>query len=101
LQRETDKLNTNKDNLVVRLMVKVTPNAGCSEITGFKEDVLQLRIAAPPDKGKANKELVDFLSEQMGVKKSSIAIVRGLTSRNKILSITGISREALILRLSV
>jgi len=96
-----DKLNANKDSQVVRLMVKVIPNAGRNEITGFKEDVLQMRVAAPPDKGKANKELVDFLSEQLGIKKSAIAITRGLTSRNKVLSITGISREEMIRRLSI
>jgi uncharacterized protein len=94
-------LNANKDSQVVRLMVKVIPNAGRNEITGFKEDVLQMRVAAPPDKGKANKELVDFLSEQLGIKKSAIAITRGLTSRNKVLSITGISREEMIRRLSI
>ena len=89
---------TTKSN---RLAVKVTPNAGRNEITGFKEGVLQVRIAAPPDKGKANKELTDFLSERLSMKKSAISIIKGLTSRNKVLAIAGISREAIIKRLSV
>ena len=45
---------------------------------------MQVRIGAPPDKGKANKELVDFLSEKLGVKKSGVLIIKGQTSRNKV-----------------
>lgn len=74
-----------------RLAVKVTPNAGRNEITGIKEGVLQIRVGAPPDKGKANKELVDFLSKTLGVRKSSVIIVKGQTSRNKVITIEGMS----------
>lgn len=74
-----------------RLAVKVTPNAGRSEIIGFKEGVLQIKIGAPPDKGKANKELVDFLSEKLGVKKSAILILQGQAGRNKVIEVTGMS----------
>jgi uncharacterized protein len=98
-KRKATRLSANKDIQGTRLAVKVSPNAGKNEITGLKEDVLQVRIAAPPDKGKANKELIDFLSEQLGLKKSAIAITRGLTSRNKVISVTGISREEMIKRL--
>jgi uncharacterized protein len=94
-------LSANKDSQDIRLAVKVTPNAGRNEITGFKDDVLHVRIAAPPDKGKANKELVDFLSEKLGVRKSAIAIIRGLTSRNKVVAITGISQEEIIKRAAI
>jgi uncharacterized protein (TIGR00251 family) len=94
-------LSINKDSKVVRLALKVTPNAGRNEIAGFKEDVLHVRIAAPPDKGKANKELTDFLSDKLGVKKSAISIIKGLTSRNKVLAIAGISREEIIKRVSI
>ena len=82
-----------------RLAVKVTPNAGRSEITGFKDGVLQVRIGAPPDKGKANKELVDFLSEKLGVKKSAVLIIKGQTSRNKVVIIEGINGEETLKRL--
>ena len=82
-----------KDIKNTRLAVKVTPNAGRNEITGFKEGVLQVKIGAPPDKGKANKELVDFLSEKLGVKKSAVLILKGQTSRNKLIAIEGLSGE--------
>jgi uncharacterized protein (TIGR00251 family) len=82
------------------LSVKVTPNASRNEITGFTEGVLQLKVAAPPVKGKANKELTAFLSRTLGVSKSSISIVKGHTSRNKVIIIDGLSREEIMKRLS-
>ncbi|MBN1176995.1 MAG: YggU family protein [Dehalococcoidales bacterium] len=76
--------------------MKVTPNAGRNEITGFTEGVLHVKINAPPVKGKANRELIDFLSRALGVKKSAIAIVKGQTSRNKTITVAGMSREDIL-----
>jgi len=93
-------LTVNSHNKNNRLSVKVTPNAGRSEITGFTEGVLQVKIAAPPVKGKANKELIDFLGKSLGVSKTSIAIVGGQTSRNKVIAVAGMSSEEIIRRLT-
>jgi len=93
-------LTENNDIQGNRLALKVTPNAGRNEIIGFSDGVLQVRIAAPPVKGKANKELTDFLSKTLGVSKSSISIVKGQTSRNKVIAIEGISREDILKRIS-
>jgi uncharacterized protein (TIGR00251 family) len=79
-----------------RLELKVTPNAGRNAITGWRGDVLQIKIAAPPEKGKANKEVIDFLGRTLGVKKSAIAVIKGETSRNKAIEIEGMSREEII-----
>jgi uncharacterized protein len=83
-----------------RLAVKITPNAGRNEITGFKEGIWQVKISAPPDKGKANKELVDFLSTRLGVRKAAILIVKGQTSRNKVIAVENLSSEQILKRLS-
>ena len=79
-------------NKLNQLSLKVTPNAGRNEITGFTDGVLHLKIKAPPVKGKANRELIDFLSRALGVKKSAITIVRGQTSRNKTIAVAGMSQ---------
>jgi len=92
-------LNAAKDIKYYRLAAKVTPNAGRNEISGFKEGVLQVKIGAPPDKGKANKELVDFLSEKLGIKKSAVLIIKGQTSRNKVITVEGLSGREIIKRL--
>jgi len=84
-----------------RLTVKVTPNAGRSEITGFTDGVLQVKVAAPPVRGKANRELVSFLGKTLGVPKSSLLIVKGQTSRNKVIEVEGLSRDDIFARLSL
>jgi uncharacterized protein (TIGR00251 family) len=82
------------------LRLRVYPNAGRSEVTGFTDGVLHIRLAAPPVKGKANKELTAFLSQALGVSQSSLNIVKGHTSRNKVMAIAGLSLEEIINRLS-
>lgn len=86
------------DNSNARLTVKVTPNAGRNAIVGFKEGVLLVKVAAPPEKGKANKELIDFLAEKLGIKKSSVLIVKGQTSRFKSIVIEGMSGDEVVKR---
>jgi hypothetical protein len=93
-------LPPDKKSKTARLSVKVTPNAGRNEITGCKEGVWLIKIGAPPDKGKANKELINFLSEKLDIRKSSILIGKGETSRNKVLVIEGLTGEEISKRLS-
>ena len=88
-------MSGNKGSPGIRLAVKVTPNAGRNEITGFKDGVLQVKVNAAPEKGKANKELTDFLAEKLGIRKSSILIVKGQASRHKVLLIQGVSEDIL------
>jgi uncharacterized protein (TIGR00251 family) len=92
-------LNTTKHN--TRLAAKVTPNAGRNEIVGLKEGVLHVKVAAPPEKGKANKELIDFLAGKLGIKKSAALIVKGQTSRHKTIVIKGMGGDEVLKRLVV
>jgi uncharacterized protein (TIGR00251 family) len=63
------------------LSVKVTPKSSRNEVTGFLDDgTMKLKIAAVPEKGKANAEVCEFLADQFGVSKRSVQIVRGETS---------------------
>ena len=66
------------------LAVKVTPKSSRNEIVGFLDDgTLKLKIAAVPEKGKANAEICAFLAEQFCVSKRQVSIVRGETSALK------------------
>jgi uncharacterized protein (TIGR00251 family) len=78
----------------------VHPNAARNELAGFSEGVLRVRVAAPPVKGKANKELIAFLAQKLGLSKGDLTILKGHTSRNKVISIAGLTREELNQRLS-
>lgn len=69
------------DDLVV--MVRVTPRASRSEITGIRNGALQLRTTAPPADGKANKAAVRLLAQFLDVPPARVKLLRGQTSRDK------------------
>ncbi|MCS7286765.1 MAG: DUF167 domain-containing protein [Anaerolineae bacterium] len=69
--------------------VTVVPKAKRNEIVGRYGDAIKVKIAAPPEEGRANEELLSFLAEKLGVKREQLEIVAGASSRNKIISVTG------------
>ncbi len=82
-----------------RISLRVYPNAARSEVVDFTDGVWRVRVAAPPVKGKANTELLTFISQILGVGKNSLAILKGHTSRSKVIAIDGLSREEVRQRL--
>jgi uncharacterized protein (TIGR00251 family) len=93
-------VRSNRGSSEARISLHVYPNAPRNEIVGFEGGVLGVKVAAPPVKGQANRELVAFLSQVLGVSKSSLAIIKGHTSRNKLISVRDLSQEEVIRRLS-
>lgn len=71
--------------------VHVVPRASKNEIAGQMGNAIKVRLTAPPVEGKANEALIAFLAEQLGVHKSQVEIVAGETSRNKVISVLGLS----------
>ena len=70
------------------LAVRVTPRASDNKITEVLNDgTVKIHIAAPPVDDKANEELIKFLADVLGVPKSRIEIVAGLTGRDKLVSV--------------
>lgn len=84
----------------VKISLLVSPNATRNEVPGFIDGIWQVKIAAPPIKGKANRELIAYLGQLLDVGKSSINIVKGHTSRNKLVAIDGLSQKEIMERLS-
>jgi uncharacterized protein (TIGR00251 family) len=82
-----------------KISLRVYPNAARNEVAGFADGVLRLKVAAAPIKGQANRELIAFLSKLLGVEKSALSIIKGHTSRNKLLAVSGLSQEEVIKRL--
>ena len=76
------------------ITVHVVPRARSSEVAGRYGDAIRIRLAAPPVDGAANAELVRFLVERLGVARRAVSIVAGASSRRKIVSVDGVSREA-------
>jgi uncharacterized protein (TIGR00251 family) len=84
----------------VKIAVHVSPGAKRSAVTALKDGVWQVRIAASPVEGKANHKLVNYLSKELDVSRSSISILRGASGRNKLLAVTGLNCDEVAARLS-
>ena len=80
--------------------IHVQPGAKRNEVVGLRDDVLWVRITAPPLKGQANSALLALVAELLAISKNSIAITRGYASRNKIITIQGLSPENLTEKLA-
>jgi len=78
---------------VITLDVRVIPRARKTECAGFKDDVLVVRIAAPPVDAAANLALVRFLSAALRVPRRAVRIVSGDRSRQKRVAIDGVTAE--------
>ncbi len=75
------------------LKVHVTPRGSKNEITGFRGDVLCVKVTAPPVDGAANSALIKFLADYLNIKKSQITLVSGEKSREKSFEILGMRLE--------
>ncbi|HLD20920.1 MAG TPA: DUF167 domain-containing protein [Patescibacteria group bacterium] len=65
------------------LTVYVKPGARKESLEWIDEDTLKISVTAPPEKGKANKAVIEALAEELGVAKSTIELIRGGTARIK------------------
>jgi uncharacterized protein len=75
------------------LTLHVQPGASRTEVTGLHGDALKIRLAAQPVGGKANALLLQFLADQFGVPHSCVHLVRGESSRQKIVRIEAPQRR--------
>ncbi len=83
----------------VRLKVKVVPGASRTEIVGRLGDALKVRVAAPPEGGKANREVVAVLAAQVGLPLAAVSVVVGQSSPAKVVAFRGLDEAALRARL--
>jgi uncharacterized protein len=85
---------------MIKISVKVSPGSAKNEVVGLTNDLWRIKVAAPADKGKANKELIDFLSKKLGLRKGNLEIITGQTSHHKVVAVEGLTREEVDRRLS-
>ena len=72
----------------ILLSVRVTPNASKNAILDSKQDTLGVKLTTPPVEGRANKALLKFLAKKLRVPASSMTIIRGRSSRTKLIRIS-------------
>ena len=92
-------LDSHPDGLI--LPVRAQPGARRNEIRGVQDGALKVCVTASPEKGKANKALVELLAKSLGLKKSQIELISGQTSHQKRFLLRGATREGLLARLGL
>ncbi|MDP2920319.1 MAG: DUF167 domain-containing protein [Dehalococcoidia bacterium] len=80
-----------KQSTSVRILVQAHPGAKRNEVVRFEGGVWHIKVAAPPVGGKANKKLIEFLSEVLGISKSRVTLEKGTTSRKKLILVEGMT----------
>jgi len=85
----------------VIFVVKVVPGSSRTAVCGLLDNMIKIKVSAAPEKGKANKSLVEFLAKQLGVKKNTVRIISGETNPVKHIQVAGISAEVLLEKLSL
>ena len=71
--------------------VRVQPRARKNAVTGELGNALKLALTAPPVEGRANEACIAFFAELLNVPRSSVTIAAGLSSRNKVIRVRGMS----------
>ena len=67
----------------VRIHVRVVPRASRNGAQGLLGDAIKIRLQAPPVEGKANRALIEFLAEALGIPGRNVELLHGETGRNK------------------
>jgi len=77
----------------IRLNLLVSPGAGRSAVVGRHGDAWKLRIAAAPERGRANASVVRLLATSLEIGRPDVRIVSGAVSRDKVVEIVGLTLE--------
>jgi hypothetical protein len=76
---------------VAEIRIRLQPRARRDEVVGERAGAVVVRVTAPPVDGRANAALCAFVAEAAGVAPSRVSVVRGRTSRDKLVRVDGVS----------
>lgn len=82
------------------LPVRAQPGARKTAIRGVHQGALKVSVTAPPEDGRANQAVAEALREALGVRRSQIELVKGVTSRDKQFLVRGLTAAELAARLA-
>ncbi len=74
----------------VLIRIKAVPGASCNQITGVRGGRLKIRVAAPPEGGKANQAICDTVARALSIKSRQVEILKGRGHAEKTLKVTGV-----------
>ena len=87
------------DSAGVMLAVKVQPRAAANQVVDVMGNELRIKVTAPPVDSAANEALIRFLAERLDCGRNQIDLVRGGTSRHKVIKIRGLDIKTIVGRL--
>jgi uncharacterized protein (TIGR00251 family) len=77
----------------MELRVRVTARASRDELAGLEDGVLHVRVSAPPVDGKANQAVTRLIAKALGVGRTSVTVIKGERSRDKVVRIDGVEPD--------
>jgi len=83
----------NSSDKKATIEIHLQPSAKRNEIVGFREGILYAKVTALPQKGQANRALLELMAETLGIPKSNVGIIRGQSSRSKVIAVHGLTGE--------
>lgn len=89
-------LDLNEKDGAVTIKLRVQPRASRTEIVGEHAGAIKLRVAAPPVDGKANEECRRFLAKLLKVGATSIEIISGESSRDKVIRVSNVTAQRVL-----
>ena len=88
------------DGTTTRLRLRVSPGAGRSAVVGRHGDGWKVRVAAAPERGKANDAVLELLATVLSLPRRSVQLVSGLAGRDKIVELAGLAPDEIDRRLA-
>ena len=75
------------------IKVRVQPKSSRNQLDGFQDGALRVRVTAAPTEGQANAAVITILAKTLGVSKSRLEIIRGYSSRDKVVSVDTLTEQ--------
>ena len=75
------------------IKVRVQPKSSRNQVDGFQDGALRVRVTAAPTEGQANAAVIAILAKTLGVSKSRLEIIRGYSSRDKVVSVDKLTEQ--------
>lgn len=73
--------------------VKIKPKAKSNSVEMKEDGSVEIRVTSPPLKNRANEQCIELLAEKIGVPKSSLSIIKGHHSKEKVIACDGLTME--------
>ncbi len=83
-----------------RLRLRVSPGAGRSQIVGRQGEGWKVRVAAAPERGRANDAVCRLLADTLGLPRGGVTLVAGHAAKDKVVELDGLAKDEIVRRLT-